>query len=239
VHPDLILISGLWRLDHQVDSVRARAAALKAVVGDLDVRIVANRNGMEDAAKALGATIKEEADVQRDLDRYIVRRDRAAKLLEGGEVVDFMVVQKQLEQCREYVDRLEGEVLDCMERREELIEKGSVLETKGEALKDEKGRAYERWVFEGRQIRTEIDELWPRRQTLFGELTNDLRQRYDGFRQRGMAPVANLGEVVCLECNVVVHDQVRIDVNAGRRVHGCRGCGRWLLPDPPAEGDEG
>ena len=237
MHPDLVLISDLWQLDHQVDEVRKRAAALKDVVSELDDQIADNSRVMEDTAKALDATIKDEAGVQRDLDRYIVRRDRAAKLLEGGEVVDFETVQKQLDQCREYVDRLEGEVLECMERKENLIETGSVLETNGEELKDQKGQAYERWVVEGRQIRTEIDEVWPRRQELFGELNSELRQRYEGFRQRGMVPVATLGEVVCLECNVVVQDQIRIEVNTGRRVHGCRGCGRWLMPSPISEGD--
>jgi predicted nucleic acid-binding Zn-ribbon protein len=239
VHSDLVLVSGLWQLDHQVDLVRQRAGALKAVVGDLDVQLGDNAKAIDETANALAENIKEEAGVQRDLDRYIIRRDRAAKLLEGGEDVDFDAVQKQLEQCQEYVDRLEGEVLDCMEQREALIDAGSALETQGESLKDEKGRAYEQWVVEGRQIRSEIDEVWPRRQALSAELTSDIRQRYEGFRQREEEPVATLGDVVCLGCNVVVHDQVRIEVNNGRRVHCCRGCGRWLLPTPSPEGDEG
>jgi len=234
VHSDLVLISGLWQLDHQVDLVRQRAKALKAVVGDLDVQLSDNAKAIDETANDLAGNITEQGGVQRDLDRYIIRRDRAAKLLEGGEVVDF-----DAEQCREYVDRLEGEVLDCMEQREALIDAGSALETQGESLKDEKGRAYEQWVVEGRQIRIEIDEVWPRRQALSAELTSDIRQRYEGFRQREEVPVATLGDVVCLECNVVVHDQVRIEVNNGRRVHCCRGCGRWLLPTPSAEDDEG
>jgi len=230
LHPDLQIIVDLWLLDDRVDRARQKAASLKADVAHVDEQLQTVADEIQSVADELERLGHDEAEANRSLGRYIERRDRAARLLEGGQALDFVSVQKQVEQCAEHVDRLESEVLELMERREHLVEKGAELEGLSESLMDEKGKAHERWVVEGRGIRTEIDEVWPVRQDLHRKLNRELATKYDGFRQRRLVPVAVVGEEACTQCHVVVQGQIRIEVNTGRRLHTCRGCGRWLVP---------
>ena len=230
MHPDLQLIVHLWTHDERIDKARARAGELKSEVLHLTEAIEVATQRMEGLAASLSEAVKKEGEINAELSRYIDRRDRAARLLEGGEALDFVSVQKQFEQCSEHVERLENDVLESMEQREQLVEDGAESEAERERLRDEKGRAHENWVSEGRKIRTEIEEVWPHRQAAYAELNRELASKYDGFRSRNMVPIAAVGEEVCTLCHVVVQGQMRIEVNNGRRLHCCRGCGRWLLP---------
>ncbi|MEC8191195.1 MAG: hypothetical protein VX944_08655 [Myxococcota bacterium] len=235
MHPDLDLLVRLWGHDERVDSARARAAALKADVGRIEEEIRSIGERMSDLAKELAHVGQQEAEASRTLGRYIERRDRAAVLLKGGQVLDYTAVQKQLDQCTALVDELESQVLEFMEQREEMVERGSALEAQQEEAKDAKGRAHERWVVDGRVIRSEIEAVWPLRQAAHDELNRELATKYDSFRARGMVPLAVMGDEACTQCHVVVHGQIRIEVNSGRRLHQCRGCGRWLVPAVDAE----
>lgn len=235
MHPDLQIIVTLWEHDHRVDRARERAGALKARIGEIEEEIAEIARQMEAVSLLLGQTVKKEADTQSELNRYIERRDRSARLLEGGQSLDFVAVQKQFEQCSERVDRLEEEVLECMDRRDGLVDQGAGLEAEQERLKDAKGQAHQNWVTEGREIRQEIEEVWPQRQATYAQMNRDLASKYDGFRTKKMDPVAHMGDAVCTACHVVIQGQIRIEVNAGRRLHNCRGCGRWHLPEPEGE----
>ena len=235
MHPDLKLLVRLWTHDARVDKARGRAADLKADVARIEDEIRSIGERMVALADELARLGQHEADASRTLERYIERRNRAAELLKGGQALDYTAVQKQLDQCTARVDELESQVLDLMEQRESLVERGSSLEEQQERAKDAKGRAHQRWVVEGREIRSEIDAVWPQRQAAQGELNRELATKYDGFRSRGMVPLAVMGDEACTQCHVVIHGQIRIEVNSGRRLHQCRGCGRWLVPPVDAE----
>jgi len=230
LHPDLQIILDLWSLDDRVDRSRQQAAALKGAVSRIDEQLRSTADEIHGVSIELEQLGHDEAERNRSLSRYIERRDRAARLLEGGQALDFVSVQKQVDQCGEHVDRLESEILDLMEQREMLVEKGAELEGRSESLMDEKGRAHQKWVVDGRIIRAEIDAVWPERQALHHKLNRELATKYDGFRTRSLVPVAVIGEEACTQCHVVVQGQMRIEVNSGRRLHTCRGCGRWLVP---------
>ena len=230
MHPDLELLLRLWTHDERVDRARACAAALKGDVGRIEEEIRSVGERMTAMSEELAHLGQQEAEASRTLNRYIDRRDRAAELLKGGQALDYTAAQKQLDQCTARVDELESQILNLMEQREEMVERGSALEEQQERAKDAKGRAHERWVVEGRVIRSEIDGVWPLRQAAYGELNRELAKKYDGFRSRGTVPLAVMGDEACTQCHVVIHGQIRIEVNSGRRLHQCRGCGRWLVP---------
>ena len=238
MHPDIQLIVRLWSLDSEVDQARERAASLKSVVTDLEAHIEELSAQLETTADEVSETESREAAIQVELDKYLMRTKRTAKLLDGHQAVDFVTVEKQLEQCKAHVDRLEGDLLAEMEGREVLQTHTETLESDRAQAREHKESAHTEWVSEGRQIRTQIEAVWPTRQAAAAELNRELEKRYTGFRERKLAPVSELRGKVCSSCHVVVQDQMRLEVSSGRRVHTCRGCSRWLLPEPEQEDTE-
>ena len=230
MHPDLELIVALWELDHQVDEAKARASDLKAVVTKAGQQIDALTGALSDLAGRIAETVQQESEVQKELDKYIMRTERTRVLLDGHRAVDFMTVEKQLEQCQTRVEELEDQLLGLMSVREELQGEAKQVEARREETREAKGHAHTQWVDEGREIRSQLEALWPRRQSAAELLNRDLLKRYTGFRERGLVPLASVGTKFCAACHVSVQDQMRLEVQNGRRVHNCRGCGRWLLP---------
>ena len=237
MHSDLALIVSLWTLDAAVDEAKGRAATLKQAVTDADQRIKSLTAELEVIAERVAEELKQETEVNTELEKYVRRTERTQALLDGHQAVDFVTVEKQLVQCKEHVNRLEDSLLEVLGRIEALKAESDHLETERASVRESKGELHARWVSEGRLIRTELEELWPRRQAAAEDLSRDMASRYSGFRDRGLVPVSHLGGKVCTACNVVVQDQMRLEVSSGRRIHNCRGCGRWLLPPIPQEVD--
>jgi len=233
----LALIVGLWTLDSAVDEAKGRAGTLKQAVTDAGSRIDALTGELEAIAHRVAEEVKQESEVNTELEKYVRRTQRTQALLDGHQAVDFVTVEKQLAQCKTHVDRLEDSLLEILGRIEALRTEAALLEEERERVRESKGELHALWVSEGRDIRTELEALWPRRQAAAEELSRDMATRYKGFRDRGLVPVAHLGGKVCTACNVVVQDQMRLEVGSGRRIHNCRGCGRWLLPAIPEEVD--
>jgi predicted nucleic acid-binding Zn-ribbon protein len=144
--------------------------------------------------------------------------------------VDYLTVEKQLAQCKEHVARIEGDLLIEMEKAEGLQAESNALEAQRDTARSDKGQAHADWVSEGRELRAQIERVWPTRQAAAAELNQDLEKRYTDFRDRGLSPLAEMNGKFCGSCHVSIQDQLRLEVSRGRRIQNCRGCGRWLLP---------
>ncbi len=230
MHPELSSIVQLWRHDSTVDRAKSDASELKSAVQQIDESIAAMAEEMIAVSGARDALAVKQGEVQRELDRYIVRKNRSKELLKGGHSLDFGTVQKQLEQCSVKVDELEMAVLELMEEKEAHAARLQALNDDTDSAKQSREAAYERWVQEGRRLRTEIETIWPIRQSAANELTRDQLIRYEDFRKRGTIPVAAIDGKTCSGCFVVVANHLRMEVRNSKRLHACRGCGRWLLP---------
>ena len=235
VHRELSSILQLWQHDCSVDSIRARGSELKDVVDQLDREIEHLNESSASISEEEERLAIQQSAAQRELDRYVVRRDRSKELLRGGHSLDFGTVQKQYEQCSEKVDELELTVLQFMEDRDNCkkqIEENAQSCQQAEASK---AQAYEQWVKEGGKLRSDLEQLWPTRQKAASELTREQLVRYEDFRKRGEAPVAIITGKTCSLCHVVIADHLRMEVGSGKRLHACRGCKRWLLPPEDVE----
>ncbi len=149
MHRELSSILQLWQHDCSVDSIRARGAELKEVVERLDREIEHLQESSVSIAKEEERLAVEQSAAQRELDRYVVRRDRSKELLRGGHSLDFGTVQKQYEQCSEKVDELELTVLQFMEERDtckKQIEENAQSRQRSEISKTQ---AHEQWIKEG------------------------------------------------------------------------------------------
>ncbi len=236
MHRELLSIVQLWQHDCEVDQLRDQAAALKERVVQLEQTIKSLAADIERVEEQRLAYVAKQSEFQRELDRYITRRDRAKELMKGGHSLDFGTVQKQVEQCSEKVDDLELEVLQMMENRDQCvrqIEEKTAEKTSAEASRDQ---ANEEWRVRGGEIRVAMERVWPVRQMAANELTRDQRVRYEDFRKRGITPIAPISDDICGECHVVIARHMCMEVVSGKRLHTCRGCRRWLVA--PKDEDE-
>ena len=161
MHPDLALIVGLWTLDAAVDDAKGRAAALKKAVTDADARIAGLTTEIERIAVQVGQAVKQEAEVNVELEKYIRRTQRTQALLDGHQAVDFITVEKQLEQCKAHVSRLEDSLLEVLGGIEALRAQAGSLEQERDAVRESKGELHALWVREGRLIRAELRTSGP------------------------------------------------------------------------------
>jgi predicted nucleic acid-binding Zn-ribbon protein len=230
VHPELSSIVQLWKHDSVLDRARADAGELKAAVQRLEHAIAAMDAEVLEVSAARDVLATDQGAVQRDLDRYIVRKNRSKELMKGGHSLDFGTVQKQLEQCSAKVDELEFAVLELMEKKEDHTDRLRTLGEDTERAKVSRTDAHDSWVREGRRLRTEMEEIWAIRQSAAVELAREQLARYEDFRKRGMEPVAAIDGKTCSGCHVVVASPLRMEVVNTKRLQACRGCGRWLLP---------
>ena len=238
MHPDLVLIQALWEIDRSADEAKARARSLKEAVGVAQARI--EEVGLDRVA--VGEEIKRveetERGLQRELDRYVIRRDRSAELLKGGSALDYLTVQKQLEQCTAKVDELELSVMECMERSDGLAEKAAALQSDEEAATQKHAQEYARWVKVGTEIREELKQLDAQRQAQWADFPRDLHSHYSELRRRNREVVVPIINGSCSACQMTVNAQVPVDLRSGRRVHTCRGCGRYHVLAVDEEVDE-
>ena len=229
MHHELSSILRLWEHDCSVDAVRAQATALKAEVDRIDQSM----NVLAEELQALGLEKEKhatrQAEIQRELDRYVVRRDRSKELLRGGHSLDFGTVQKQLEQCSAKVDELELMLLEVMEAREQCGARIDQNNGAREAAVASREAAHAHWVSQGGKLRVELEAIWPTRQAAAAELSRDQLVRYEDFRKKTVVPVARISGKTRDSCHVVVANHLRIEVTNGKRLHACRGCRRWLL----------
>ena len=143
--------------------------------------------------------MKQEAEVNVELEKYI-RRTHAQAL--------WMVIKpstssrlRSAGQCKP-TWAAEDSLLEVLGGIEALRAKAGSLEQ--ERMPWDQGRLHALWVREGRLIRAELEDLWPKRQAAAEELSRDMMSRYTGFRERGLVPVSHLGGKVCTACHVVV-----------------------------------
>ena len=218
-----------------MDLARARARQSKQAVTDADARLEEIATLQAETEGKRSEAIQKEQGVQVQLDRYIVRRDKSAKLLEGGSALDFLTVQRQLEQCTEKVEDLEMQVLEIMERRDELKKQLSALATDTETAQADRETAHATWLHDGRILAKELGELEPARAAAWADLAGEHRSQYGDMRRRNKAVTAEIISDSCSECHVSIQSQVGLEVRQGRRLHTCRGCGRWLVLPPEVD----
>ena len=235
MHPDLALIIDLWDVDRATDLAQARARELKQLVGAAEAQIEAVAKSQEALKVQQAAMTEKEAELQKLLDRYVIRRDRSKELLKGGSALDFVTVQKQLEQCTMKVDELEEQMMDCMVEQEALCSQEAALSADAQAAEDDHQAARQTWIDEGRMLRVELEELGELRAQRWADFPRDLQGQYTDLRRRGRDVVAEIRDGNCSACQMTVNPQAAVDIRAGRRVHSCRGCNRYLTLPVDAE----
>ena len=230
MNPDLLILRDLLTIDQQMDALKDEAAALAAAVRRLrgqDAALDAESGFLD---QQLGQARLEESELSRQHIGYSQKRDRTRALIDQGKAPDFAAAQRQHAQLTELADRLETELLEAMEAREELEGRIEALgERRRETRRDlEAARATE--AKQRPRLSDAYNGLKADRRRTAGTAPRHLLQRYDELRRRKVVPVVDVVDGACPGCHLRPPPQVPVDLpRKDGPIHNCRGCGAFFF----------
>lgn len=234
MHPELEAITKLWENVHQSERLQQERVSC---VDQRKATITANAEATaarDSAQVSLDEVRAEERRVMRKLDSYRKRVHTTRTMIDTGKAPDYRLAEQQLRACIEISDNLETEALELMEQRDEA-EAALVKATAAfEAARAAAAQAAERERSRIPAIDRELEDLDLARPPLEGALTPAQLASFKVLRARRRSAVAKLQSGACSICNYGAPPQVVNEIDGNVRVHSCRNCGRFLLPESSA-----
>jgi predicted nucleic acid-binding Zn-ribbon protein len=228
MHEDALKLYALWRLDVARDAFLQESRALKARIAAEEQALVEAAANQDAAEQALTAARELERELNRKVDSYTKRRDRAQKSIDTGVATDFHAAQRQVEQCAELLDGLETDLLEAMDGKEQA-ETTLERSTSVHGLVASRLAAAQKAYTDRRPaLKVSFDAVTVERDAARGEVWRDQLSRYDGLRKKGWAAFARVRDGNCGGCNVRLNG---VDLSAHRRAIEfvwCPNCGRAL-----------
>lgn len=199
--------------------------------------ITAQRGEVNDRLAALGIAL-EDLDEQvtkyeSEIDSVRQREDRDRALLEGGSVGAKQVteIQHELETLQRRQASLEEQLLEVMERREELVAKQSEELRRVDDLQTELSEAQQARDAALVELDQARHQCTTRRDALVNAIDDQLVALYDKQRARGGAGAGPLQGRRCGACRIEIDrgEIARITAAADDDVVRCPECGAILL----------
>jgi predicted nucleic acid-binding Zn-ribbon protein len=234
MHPELEAVVKLWENVHLADRLQQERVACVDERRATAAAIQEARQQRDAAQAHLDEVRSEERRVMRKLDSYRKRVVTTRTMIDTGKAPDYRLAEQQLRACIEISDELETEALELMERRDEAEENLA----RCSAAFDQAEQAATQAVTREREripaIDRELEDLDLARAPLEADLALEHRNPFKVLRARKRSVVSRLKGGACSACNYGAPSQVVNEIAGEQRVHTCRNCGRFLLPESPA-----
>jgi uncharacterized protein len=233
--PDADRLLELQRIDSDIDRLESRREQLEA--GE---EVSAARGRTEEAESALGElrlALDESQRIQSRLEHEIDTMNQKAaaeeKRLYDGSVAnakELEAIQHEIRSIRDRRSRTEDELLEVMERREELDGRTGLLERDVTVLRDRLEEIGGESAHELDRIASDLDRQLAAREALTPEIDEELLELYaDLRRQKKGVAVASLVDGVCQAC----HEQLSaLELARLKKTDGvkrCEHCRRILV----------
>ncbi len=233
--PDADRLLELQRIDSDIDRLESRREQLEA--GE---EVSAARGRTEEAESALGElrlALDESQRIQSRLEHEIDTMNQKAaaeeKRLYDGSVAnakELEAIQHEIRSIRDRRSRTEDELLEVMERREELDGRTGLLERDVTVLRDRLEEIGGESAQELDRIASDLDRQRAAREALTPEIDEELLELYaDLRRQKKGVAVASLVDGVCQAC----HEQLSaLELARLKKTDGvkrCEHCRRILV----------
>jgi predicted nucleic acid-binding Zn-ribbon protein len=191
-----------------------------------------NQNQANSTLSPISGRLAEQHDhaksLQRRLDQYTSTVKMTRELIDLGRAPDFQMALRQLQQCEEIVDKLETELLelfDSIETSEASLNTAQQCASEAaEARQRAEQRASDQTAPLSTQLAAALEQISLRRQ----DVPTHLLEWYDRLRATDRVPISEVREKTCTACRMQTPDQIMREIQAGKRVHRCRNCSRFL-----------
>lgn len=236
MHEDALKLYALWRLDVARDALLQESRDLKGRIAAEEQALADAEATLDAAAQALTAAKELERELNRKVDSYTKRRDRAQKSIDTGVATDFHAAQRQVEQCSELLDDLETDLLEAMDGKESAettLERATSVRG---LVASRLATAQKAYTDRRPALKVAFDAVTVERDAARTEVWRDQLSRYDGLRRKGWSAFARVRDGNCGGCNVRLNG---VDLSSYRRAIEfvwCPSCGR-ALGDVNEEGE--
>ena len=233
MHPDLVKLLELQRLDAEIARLRQEIAALPKRVAEIETAL-AGHIAAVDKAKTAAKTNeqdrrKHEGEIQNIQQKISKYRDQMLSVKTNDE---YRALGNEIKFAEDAIRGFEDKILESMVSAEELDKKIKEAE---KALAAERSDV-EKEKNEARARTTEdenaVKQLEPQRAEIRAGVDEMLLRQYDRvLKSRGSA-IAEARDHKCLTCHVMLRPQVYNEIRDGSKVLSCDSCGRILYYDP-------
>ena len=231
MHADLEAVVRLWDNVHLAQRLQAeRGSCVDARKQTLDDK-QRTASALEAARVALDVVRTEERRVMRKLDAYRKRVTTTRTMIDAGKAPDYRLAEQQLRACLQIVDELETEALELMERRDDAEQVFEQAQSRYDRALAAAKLAMVRERDRIPAIDRELEDLDLARPALREGLAREHRAPFKTLLARKRSAIATLKSGACSLCNYGAPSQVVNEIEGHSRVHTCRNCGRFLLPE--------
>ena len=239
MHQELLDLWDLFKVDREMDALKAEAGQLAQDVRTLRGQAAALRQRHSDLTEQHSAVQERERTLNRQLADYAKKRDRTRTLIETGGAPDFEAAQRQLQQLLDLHDEVETRALEAMEERETL--EAALTDTAADTARTEAAAAAakERETERRPEIAARYSTLKPKHASFAKKLTTAHLARFQELKRKGVKPMVNLVDGTCPQCHIEPPPMIKVDVARGStRVNACRGCGAFFFEAEESETGE-
>ena len=231
IHEDLLAIRRLWsnmeaatQLEGERNELLRQLEAARATLKRIDTEA-------EACTAKLKSLKQHERGLMRKLETYQLRVVRTRELIDTGKASDYQLAQRQLAACTDICDQVETEVLEQMEEIDATRQHQTDLAKKRQVAKQAEDDLQRKCDVGLPHIEEELTRLRAEGQVLAAEIPTPLKGTVNRLLSQRRSLVSPMRAKACAICNFSAPPQVVLEINRGVRVHTCRHCGRFLLPD--------
>jgi predicted nucleic acid-binding Zn-ribbon protein len=236
MHPDIVKLLELQRIDAEIARLRQEIAALPKRVAEIETALAGHIAAVEKARSAEKTNEqnrrKHEGEIQNVQQKISKYRDQMLAVKTNDE---YKALGKEIKFAEDAVRGFEDKILECMVQTEELeknikaAEKSLAIERAD--VEKEKNEARARTAEDEKAVQ----ELEPKRAELRSGVPENLIRQYDRVLKARGSAISEARNHKCLACNVMLRPQVYSDIRDGNIVLSCDSCGRILFFDHSRE----
>ncbi len=229
--PEIERLLVLQDRDRKIRTLKLEQKAAPLERKDLDNKLSAANIALETAKLK-----SKENEVERkklELDAQ-TKRDQIAKLqtqkFQTRKNEEFQAFNNEITRFEGDVRVIEDQELELMESAEKLKSVAAEAERHAQATRTSVQRQLADLDLKAQALQAQLDDIEKERNTLAGEVEEDLLDTYQRLFNNKNEAVVPLEHDVCTGCHMKVIAQTAVSVKGGRSIVHCENCGRILYP---------
>jgi predicted nucleic acid-binding Zn-ribbon protein len=193
-----------------------------------------NEDRLGELRLAIDAVAKEQQRLEGDIDSIRLKAEAERRRLYDGSVAnpkELQSIEAEVQSLRSRQERLEDQVLDQMERREELEARLGPIEAEATETRQRLAEIEETSARELVEVEGALGEREEERKALVPELDEELLELYEELRRqkRGVGAAA-LVDGLCQGCRQQLSPVYRERLKSEQGLWRCEHCRRILVP---------
>lgn len=229
IFDELLLIRDINQIDLAIAHARQTLRDGVDRVKQTTAAVVSARDALEAAEAHLTASKRAESALSRRVQELTAQRNRTRQLIDAGQATDYEKATLQLQQQNDLLDETETNYLEQIEEREQAEIQQTAATTALEQARQQDTVARSDYKQMAPGLKADIAAQTAKRPAILDDIEPSRRRQYLDLQGRGMDALSFIVNGACSHCFMNTPPQVINEVDSQRRIHCCRGCGRFFF----------